>query len=199
MDFWNQIISPILGSPWIYALIFVFVLIDAFFPPIPSEVVVVALAALSASTGAPDMYLLVAATVAGALCGDNIAYLLGKSLGQERISRSRWQVVARASTWAREELKRRPVLIILTAREIPIGRTVVNITAGATGFPWRRFAPISAVAGASWAGYTILIAVFAGAWVDNNPFLAVTIAVVLSLLAGFCIDRTIQVLSNVGR
>ena len=199
MDLWNQIISPLLGSPWIYVPIFAFVLIDAFFPPIPSEVVVVALAALSASTGTPDMYLLVGATVAGALCGDNIAYLLGRSLGQERISRLRWQVVARASSWAREELKRRPVLIILTAREIPVGRTVVNITAGATGFPWRRFAPISAVAGAAWAGYAIVIAVFAGAWLDDNPVLAVTVAVLLSLLVGFCIDRTIQMLSNVGR
>jgi membrane-associated protein len=107
--------------------------------------------------------------------------------------------VARASAWAREELNRRPVLIILTAREIPIGRTVVNITAGATGFPWHRFAPISAVAGVAWAGYTILIAVFAGAWIDKNPLLAVTVAVFLSLLAGFCIDRAIQQLSNSSR
>ncbi|WIJ25852.1 DedA family protein [Devosia sp. RR2S18] len=199
MDLWNQIISPLLGSPWIYVLIFAFVLIDAFFPPIPSEVVVVALAALSASTGTPEMYLLIAATVAGAVCGDNIAYLFGRFLGQERISGSKWQMVARASMWARKELNRRPVLIILTAREIPVGRTAVNITAGATGFPWHRFAPISAIAGAAWAGYTFLIAVFAGVWFDKNPILAMTVAVLLSFMAGFCIDRAFHLLSNGAR
>lgn len=54
MDAWNELISPLVASPWIYVLVFVFVLIDAFFPPIPSELAVVGLAALSAATGTPD-------------------------------------------------------------------------------------------------------------------------------------------------
>ncbi|MDP2782923.1 DedA family protein [Devosia sp.] len=199
MDLWNELISPLVTSPCIYVLVFVFVLIDAFFPPIPSELAVVGLAALSASTGTPEMYLLVAATILGAVCGDNIAYQLGKWLGQERISQSRFPAVASASQWAREELNRRPVLIILTAREIPIGRTAVNMTAGATGFPWRRFAPISAIAGTAWASYTILIAVFVGTWLYQNPFLAVSVAILLSLVAGLCIERVIKLLSSCGR
>lgn len=199
MDLWNELISPLVASPWIYVLVFLVVLIDAFFPPIPSELAVVGLAALSSSTGTPDMYLLLAATILGAVCGHNIAYQFGKWLGQERISQLRFPAVTGALKWSREELDRRPVLIILTAREIPIGRTAVNMTAGATGFPWRRFAWISAIAGTAWANYTILIAVFAGRWLDKNPILAVSVAMLLSLVAGFGIERVIKLVSSSGR
>lgn len=199
IDLWNELISPLVTPPWIYVLIFVLVLIDAFFPPIPSELAVVGLAALSASIGTPEMYPLVATTILGAVCGDNIACQLGKWLGQERISQSRFPAVASASQWAREELDRRPALIILTAREIPIGLTAVSMTAGATGFLWRRFAPISAIAGTAWASYTILVAVFVGTWLYEDPSLTASVATLLSLAAGFCIERVIKLLLSCGR
>lgn len=133
------------------------------------------------------------------MCGDNIAYQFGKWLGRERVRQSPFSGVTGAMKWAREELERRPVLIILAAREIPIGRTAVNMTAGATGFPWRRFAPISFIAGTAWASYTTMIAVFAGTWVEKNPFLAVLVAILLSLVAGLCIERVIKLVSSRGR
>jgi len=40
--------------PWVYALVLAWVLIDAFLPPVPSDVVVVGLTALSIATGVPS-------------------------------------------------------------------------------------------------------------------------------------------------
>ena len=45
------------GSPWIFVVLYLFATIDGFFPPIPSESVVIALAALAISSGQPNIWL----------------------------------------------------------------------------------------------------------------------------------------------
>ena len=69
----NDTVSTLAGSPWVYFVVLAVCLIDGFFPPVPSETVVVAAAAVSASTGSPNMLLLVAVAALGAMAGDNIA------------------------------------------------------------------------------------------------------------------------------
>ena len=145
------------ATPWIYLLVFALVTLDGFFPPVPGETVLVAVAALSASTGDPALIWIVAAGAAGAagaIAGDSIAYAIGSRLGRpgrpERRSRPR---VARAVERARAELHRRPVTLLATARYIPVERVVVNVTAGLVRYPVRRFLPITAIAGAGWSAF----------------------------------------------
>ena len=44
----------LVGSPWIFVVLYLFATIDGFFPPIPSESVVIALAAVSMAEGTPE-------------------------------------------------------------------------------------------------------------------------------------------------
>ena len=46
LDAVNDLALDLAGSPWVYLVVYAFVAIDAFFPPIPSESVIVALGVL---------------------------------------------------------------------------------------------------------------------------------------------------------
>lgn len=180
------------GSPWVYVAVLAFAAIDAFFPPLPSESVVVALAAIGASTGDPDLVLLGLAAGAGAFLGDNFTYRVGRAIGVERFALEKRPRLASAVERAERELDRRAAILILTARYIPVGRTAVNLTAGATGFPYRRFLPLSLLGASSWAAYSVLIGVVAGTWVKENPLLGAAVAVVIAAAVGFLIDQVLQ-------
>ncbi len=180
------------GSPWVYVVVLAFAAIDAFFPPLPSESVVVALAAIGASTGDPELVLLALAAGAGAFLGDNFTFRVGRAVGVERFALDKRPRLASAVERAERELDRRAAILILTARYVPVGRTAVNLTAGATGFPYRRFLPLSALGASSWAAYSVLIGVVAGTWVKENPLLGAAVAVVIAAGLGFLIDHLLQ-------
>ena len=70
-------------QPWIYAAVVLACLIDGFFPPVPSEALVVGMAALAATHGGHGLWLLLLAGVLGAFLGDNVAYSLGRRMGTD--------------------------------------------------------------------------------------------------------------------
>lgn len=179
------------GSPWIYLLVLLVACIDGFFPPVPSESVVVALAAVGVATGQPWVIGVAVVAAVGAIAGDNIAFLMGRKLGVGRFAWMRRPKVAKIFDFARRQLQHRGALLILTARYIPVGRVAVNMTAGATGFSWKRFFPLSILAGSSWAVYSIAIGALAGHWVKDNPLLGAGIAIVAAMIIGFAIDKIV--------
>lgn len=179
------------GSPLVYVLVLLAACIDGFFPPVPSESVVVALAAVGIATGQPWVIGIAIVAAIGAIAGDNIAFLMGRKLGLGRFAWMRRPRVAKVFDFAHRQLQHRGALLILTARYIPVGRVAVNMTAGATGFSWRRFFPLSILAGASWAAYSILIGALAGHWVKDNPILGAGIAIVAAMIIGFLIDKIV--------
>ena len=189
MDFLSGALLEAATSPWVYLLVFAVVVIDGFFPPVPSETVVVAAAAIGVSTGAPNPVLIVLIAAIGAALGDNIAYLIGRTIGTGRFAWMRHPRTVRAFDWAAHGIRSRPAALILTARYIPIGRIAVNMTAGATGFAHRRFWPLTVLAGVSWAAYSVLIGLLAGHWVKDQPLLGAAIGVVIALTLGVVIDR----------
>ncbi|AWB87330.1 DedA family protein [Mycetocola zhujimingii] len=189
MDFLTDALLSTATSPWVYAIVFAVVVIDGFFPPVPSETVVVAAAAIGVSAGAPNPVLIILVAAIGAALGDNIAYLLGRIVGTDRFAWMRHPRTVRAFDWAAHGIRSRPAALILTARYIPIGRIAVNMTAGATGFPHRRFWPLTVLAGVSWAAYSVLIGLLAGHWVKDQPLLGALIGIVIAIALGFLIDR----------
>jgi membrane-associated protein len=189
LDGVNDVILDLAGSPWVYLTVFAFVAVDAFFPPIPSESAIVALAAVSVSSGDPDLVLLALVSVAGALVGDNTAFFLGRRLGTDRFAILRRPAAKELIERAETELDKRAATLILTARYVPVGRVAVNVTAGATGFPYRRFLPLAVLAAISWAAYNIGIGVVAGSWVRDNPLLGTGAAIVFALVVGVVIDK----------
>lgn len=189
MDIINELILQATASPWLYLVMFATAVIDGFFPPIPSETVLVAAAAVAASTGETNLWLLCAVAAIGAMIGDNIAYAIGRAVGTSRFAWMRRPRVAAAFSRAQNTLTRSGAPLILGARYIPVGRVAVNVSAGALGYPWRRFLPLSAVAGATWALYSAGIGILAGHWLEDQPLLSAVFGIAFALVIGFAIDR----------
>ena len=191
MDSINNFILTSADAWWVYAVLFSFCLIDGFFPPVPSESIVVGLAALVATGAGPNPWLLMAAAACGAFLGDNLAYLMGRKIGIERFRWMRGPRMQRGFVWARRELDKRAVSLILVARFIPIGRVVVNLTAGATGFPRRLFVALTGMSAVLWAAYSVAVGALAGAWFKDNHLLGVVVAIAVAMVLGLIIDRVI--------
>jgi membrane-associated protein len=178
-------------QPWVYVLVLVCCIVDGFFPPVPSESVVVGLASLIITQGVPDPWLLILVAALGAFLGDNIAYLLGRGIGTTRFRWMRRPRMQRSFTWAGTELAKRAASLILVARFIPIGRVAVNLTAGATGYSHRRFVALTALSGVVWGGYSVGIGALAGTWFQHNHLLGVAVAIAIAVVIGFVVDRVI--------
>lgn len=188
----NDFILAAAGQPWVLLLVFACCVIDGFFPPVPSESVVVGLAAVSATAGTPNTWLLILVGAFGAFTGDNIAYLIGRKVGVVRWRWMRSQRMQGAFRWAGRELRRRAASLIMVARFIPIGRVAVNLTAGATRFPRGMFVALTAMSAVLWAGYSVGIGLFFGQWFEHNHLLGAIIAICAAVVLGIIVDRIIS-------
>ena len=193
VDAINGFIELHAGSAWLLPALFVFFAVDGVLPPLPSEGVLIGLAAVGASTGTPHWLALFVAAAAGAWVGDNLAYLLGRHASLDRLL-ERSGPGRRALAWARRHLDRRGAVIIVVGRWVPVGRAAVNLTAGATRYPQRRFMLFSFFSGVTWAAWSVGVGTLAGHWVQDNPLLAAVIGVGVALLVAFVIERLARLL-----
>ncbi len=180
------------STPWIILVMYLFAAVDGFFPPIPSESVVIALTTLSVTTGSPQLLPVAVAATLGAFTGDQIAYQIGRSV---KVRELRWMRSARAQRsldWAEHTLEHRAAAFIVAARYIPVGRVAVNMSAGSLGFPRHRFMPLTAVAAVTWGGYSVLLGLGAGHLLQDRPLLAVVVGVLVGALLGLLIDRVLR-------
>ena len=192
MEALNELVVSWAASPVVLVVVLLLVALDGFFPPMPSESVVVAVAAIGVATGSPNPWAVLFAAAIGSFVGDNLAFSLGRRVDLDRFRWTRGPKAARLLDRARGALDRRAASVILTARFVPVGRVAVNVMAGSSGFPRRRFVPLSAVAGAAWAGYSVLVGVFAGAWLRDQPVLGALVAVAVALAGGVIIDLALR-------
>ena len=181
------------GAAWIYPVMFGLALVDGFFPPLPSESLIITLTVASRSTGSPWLAGIVVAAIVGAWCGDQIAYQIGRSIGTERVPMLRTRRGRAAVAWARRALARRGASFIIAARYVPVGRVAVNMTAGAVGFPRRRFMGFSAIAAVVWGLYSLGVGLTASAWLAGRPLLAMAVGIAAGTLVGLLLDRVVRV------
>lgn len=190
VDIINDFILQAATSPWLLLAMFMAATIDGFFPPIPSETVLVAAVAVAATTDDfVTVFLLCLVAATGAVIGDNIAYRIGNTVGVERFRWMRHPRVAAVLARTRRSLDRRGTPLILGARYVPVGRVAVNMTAGAVGYPWPCFLLLSTIAGIMWAVYSSLIGVLAGHWLGEQPLLSAILGVVFAIAVGMVVDR----------
>lgn len=181
------------GAWWVLLVVFALCFIDGIIPPLPSESVVVALAAIAVSgEGEPNLALLFVVAAAGAFAGDQTAYTIGRHSPVARLAQSRHERLRKAMAWADRQLARRGAMIIIAARYLPVGRIAVNFTAGAIAFPRPTFIRFDLIAATTWSGYSIGIGALAGQWMKDSPLLGAAIAVCLAMVIGYVVDRVMS-------
>src|SRR5690606_2652676 len=128
MDAW---LLSMAESAFVYPGMFVLAVLDGFFPPVPSEVAAVALAALAAASGTPHLGLVLLFAASGAYVGDLIAYAIGSRIDVHRLPFLRRGRGRRTLAWAERSLRNGGSGFILAARFLPVARVAVNMAAGA--------------------------------------------------------------------
>ena len=173
----QSLVDLVSGSPWTYAAIFAIAAGDAILPLLPSETVVITAGVIAAS-GDLMLFFVIVCAAAGAIVGDNTAYLIGNKIGRSGAERVlRGERGKRSLDWAHRQLDERGGVLIVVARFIPGGRTATTLTAGIVKYPWRsRFLPFDAIAGLLWACYGAFLGYFGGRAFEHQPWKGLLIA-----------------------
>lgn len=164
------------ASGWAYLIVFLLAFLDALVPVVPSETAVIT-AGVVAASGDLNLMVVILVAAAGAFLGDNTAYLVGRRWGTratERFFRS--DKARKRVEWAHDQIRERGAELIVVARFIPAGRTVVTVSAGTLAFPWHRFVIFDAIAAVIWAVYASLLGYFGGKAFEEQPWKGLLLA-----------------------
>lgn len=135
----RHLLSFAMASHWLLLILFVAAAVDAVFPVVPSEGMVIT-AGMAAAAGHQNLLLVIAVAMVGSVIGESTCYFMGRGSGpalhrwmkrQER----RQQMYDRVSG----ALHARGGLILMTVRYIPGARMVATLTAGATRYSFKKF------------------------------------------------------------
>ncbi|MCX4998518.1 VTT domain-containing protein [Streptomyces longwoodensis] len=192
-------VGSLTGSPWIYGLIALSVLLDVFLPLLPSGVLVITAATAAAAGSAagagagaghvvpndvPDVLVIILCATTASVVGDLVAYRLAWR-GGERLDRAiaRSRRLTTAQERLGQALARGGGPLMVLARFAPAGRSVVSLIAGAAHRRARDFVPWSVIAGLSWAAYSVALGYLGAHWLGAT-WLATGVSVVALFGAG---------------
>jgi membrane-associated protein len=176
------------ASGWAYAILFVLALLDAILPVVPSETSVIT-AGVVAAQGGLSLPLVILFAAAGAFAGDNIAYWIGNRYGQRVNDRFFTSEKAQERVaWAHRQVQKRGGELIVIARFIPAGRTVVTLSAGTLEYPYRKFVFFDVIAATIWASYAGLLGYFGGQAFEHQPWKGLLLAFAIA----FAVTGTVE-------
>jgi membrane protein DedA with SNARE-associated domain len=162
-------IDEVSSNWWFLLIIFAVALLDSVIPIVPGETTVIA-GGVAAGAGNQTLALVIFAGAFGAFLGDNLAY----SIGDRFEPRVRAWAARKPNRAARLDsaglqIKKRGGLLLITARFIPGGRSILTISSGITQQPRLWFATWVAIAGTIWATYAAVLGyLFGQAFEDNH-------------------------------
>ncbi|MFB7509918.1 DedA family protein [Streptomyces broussonetiae] len=187
-------VGSLTGGPWIYAVVALSVLLDVFVPVLPSGVLVIAAGTAAAAGsgaaagrvphGVPDTLALILCAATASVLGDLVAYRLAWR-GGERLDRAiaRSRRLTGAQERLGDALSRGGGALVVLARFAPAGRSIVSFCAGAAHRRARDFVPWSALAGLSWAAYSVALGYYGAQWLGTT-WLATGVSLVALFGAG---------------
>ena len=146
-------LQDVSNSHWFYAIIVAVALLDSIIPIVPSETAVI-LGGIAAAQHHLNIWVVIGAGAFGALVGDNLAYAIGKRFsGPIQRWYNKKPKRARKLAWATNQLRTRGGSLLLTARFIPGGRTIITLSSGITNQKRWKFVFFVVIACSLWAGY----------------------------------------------
>ncbi len=183
-------IDEISANWWFLLIVFAVALLDSVIPIVPSETTVIA-GGVAAGAGNQQLALVILAGASGAFIGDNLAYSIGHRFGP-RVARwaDRKEDRKRRLVKAAQQIRKRGGLLLITARFIPGGRTVLTISCGLTAQPRRWFMFWIAVASVIWATYAAVLGYAFGAAFEDNH----TVAFLAAFAAALSITAIIELI-----
>lgn len=198
MDTIGHLVGIAAASPWALALVAAALVVDGFFPFIPGEMLVVAVASAAAVAGHNPLVVL-AVAVPAALAGDLVAYHLGRRLGIERWASGRHPKLARAFAYSRRRLDASPAAMLLTAKFLPFVRVAVTMTAGSARMPLRRYLPLALASVTLYTGFNLAVGTLVGSaafGVLGNPLVSLGVSLAVGLGAGLGVDALTRLVSR---
>ena len=139
MEVVRQLLSVAMASHWLLLILFVAAAVDAVFPVVPSEGMVIT-AGMAAAAGHQNLLLVIVVAMVGSVIGESVCYFLGRGSGP---ALRRWmrRRDARQAIYEKvsNALHTRGGLVLMTVRYIPGARMVATLTAGATAYSFRKF------------------------------------------------------------
>lgn len=183
----EQWVLALADQAWVYPLTSLLVVLDGIFPPVPSEAVLAALAALWQTTGTPGLGGLFLAGVIGAWLGDQLAYQVGRWIGVERFLRGPRSTAA--IEWARRSLESHGPSFLIVSRYIPVLRVAATMAAGSVGYSRKTYSAVTAVSSVIWTIYMLATGLIAGMWLQENPMAAMVLGIVVGIVIGLLVER----------
>jgi membrane-associated protein len=171
-------VALLLQTGWLLPALALLVALDAPFPVLPSEPLLMTASAVA--IGAQDVPMamgLLAAAFAGSVAGDHLMFVLGRT--SRRLARPGASRVAR---WVRRNIAHRPAVTIVGARFVPAGRLVSTTAAGRYGLTLRRFLPCSVVSSAIWVAYVMGVGLLLGPLTGGDPLRALVAGITIGAL-----------------
>jgi membrane-associated protein len=159
---------------WVYGLLFLIVFCETGLvvtPFLPGDSLLFVTGAVAAA-GGMDIVLVMATLVAAALCGDNVNYWIGRTLGLKVLSRF---INPAHLKRTHEFYERHGGKTIILARFVPIVRTYVPFVAGLGTMPYLRYIAFCVAGALLW----VVSLCLAGYWFGNIPKVKENLTIVI--------------------
>lgn len=171
-----------------YLAAFIVVGMESIGVPVPGETMLIAASLYAGSTHNLSIVLIVLVAAAGAIVGDNIGYLVGRTGGWRLLRRFGHHVGIdeRRLKLGRYLFLRHGGKVVFFGRFVSILRTYAAALAGANHMPFRRFFPFNASGGIVWAAIYGFGYYYAAHLLKelNTPFTIVAIVVAVAVAVG---------------
>jgi membrane protein DedA with SNARE-associated domain len=169
-----------------YAAIFACIMLESIGLPLPGESLLIAVALYAAHTHRLDIFIVVPLAAAGAICGDQVGYLIGRLVGTRLLARWGGKV---GLTGERLQLGRFLFRkygggVVFLGRFVAILRTCAAVLAGANKMPWHTFLLWNALGGISWTALYGFGAYFLG---DEAKHIRGPVGIALAAIAGIAL------------
>ncbi len=190
MSFFSEAELVHLVETWGAWFIFALIALESLGLPLPAESALLATSIYAGTGGKVDIAAVTVAAMAGAILGDNIGYLIGRTLGQAALKRFGHAIglTDDRQALARYLFRHHGGKVVLFGRFVAFLRVFAAVLAGANRMPWDRFVLANAAGGILWAGFYCIAGYTLGADARRLAGAAAVIgivAVAVLLVAGW--------------
>jgi membrane protein DedA with SNARE-associated domain len=135
-----------------YAVVFLGVMLESIGLPLPGESLMIAAAIYAATRHQLNIFTLVPVAAAGAICGDQIGYFLGRWIGFRVLARwgAKVGLTGERLQLGRFLFRKYGGAVVFFGRFIAILRTFAALLAGANSMPWHTFLLWNSLGGIAW-------------------------------------------------